>query len=224
MAHFVEQSGELPQNKWVLSIVQEGFRILFNLTPHLSTVLVSLSQFSLVCELILVNNWTVSIDLRDAYLHLHIHPQSRKYLRLVSGNQVFQFTALLSEYPCPWIFTKLIDVIAAHLRHCAISTFLYLDNWLIRDLIRSRLISHTIYCPQMVQSLRFIPNLKKVRFETSSAIHLYRDGISDNKIQSRVPPDCMESLLLTIKQFLSQTQVSAQTFLLFWANSVLQQT
>ena len=29
------------------------------------------------------------------------------------------------------------------------------------------------------QSIGFIPNLKKVRFETSSAIHLHRDRISD---------------------------------------------
>ena len=61
----------------------------------------------------------------------------------------------------PWIFSKLMDVIAAHLRQCAISLFPYLDDWLIRDLIRNRLISHTICCLQTVQSLGFIPNLKK---------------------------------------------------------------
>ena len=58
-----------------------------------------------------------------------------------------------------WIFTKLMDVIAAHLRQRAILLFAYLNDWLIRDLIRSRLVSHTIYCLQTVQSLGFIPNL-----------------------------------------------------------------
>ena len=36
--------------------------------------------------------------------------------------------------PNPWIFTKLMDVIAAHLRQRAISLFPCLDDWLIRDI------------------------------------------------------------------------------------------
>ena len=61
----------------------------------------------------------------------------------------------------PWIFTKLMNEIAAHLRLHAVSLFPYLDNWLIRDLIRNRLISHTKYTLQTVQNLGFIPNLEK---------------------------------------------------------------
>ena len=43
---FVEQWGELTQNKWVLSIVRDGFRIPFNSTPPISTVPISVSQSS----------------------------------------------------------------------------------------------------------------------------------------------------------------------------------
>ena len=42
----------------------------------------------------------------------------------------------------------------------AVSLFPYLDDWLIRDLIRNRLISHTKYTLQTVQNLGFIPNLR----------------------------------------------------------------
>ena len=84
------------------------------------------------------------------YMFRFIH--ARKYLRFVFENQVFQFMALPLECPCPWIFTKLMDVIAAHLHQCAISRFPYLEDWPIRDQIHSRLISHTIYCLQTVQS------------------------------------------------------------------------
>ena len=177
LAHFVEQWGEFTQNKWALSIVQESFRIPFNLTPPLSTVSINLSQSSSlwlqeeIMELlqkcavqriqdpgtpgfysqlflvqkkkkktngklhsviglsllnlhvyikkqpfkmetvksewqsILVNNWAVSIDLTDAYLHVPIHSQSRKYLCFVFNNQAFQFMALmLGMSLSPWIF------------------------------------------------------------------------------------------------------------------------
>ena len=38
--------------------------------------------------------WVSSIDLSDAYLHIPIHPNSRKYLRFSHRSQVFQFTSL----------------------------------------------------------------------------------------------------------------------------------
>ena len=45
MAHFVEQWGELTNNKWVLSIVRDGFRIPFKSIPPLSSVPMSESTF-----------------------------------------------------------------------------------------------------------------------------------------------------------------------------------
>ena len=97
------------------------------------------------------NDWAVSIDVTDAYLHVPIHPQSRKYLRFDHEDQIFQFTALpFGMCLRPWIFTKLMDVVASHLRQRAISVFLYLDDWLIRNLICNRLLYQTKYCLQVV--------------------------------------------------------------------------
>ena len=38
--------------------------------------------------------WTVSIDIHDAYLHVLMHQAVRKYLRFVVNKQVYQFTCL----------------------------------------------------------------------------------------------------------------------------------
>ena len=74
--------------------------------------------------MILVKDWAVSIDLTDAYLHIPIHPQSRKYLRFMFEDQVFEFMVLpIGMSLSPWIFTELMDDIAAHLRQPAISLF-----------------------------------------------------------------------------------------------------
>ena len=128
-----------------------------------------------VREAILAHDWTVSIDLTDAYLHVPIHPRSRKYLRFILKGQVFQSTALpFGMALSPWIFTKLMDVIASHMCQRAIPVFPYLDNWLIRDLIRNRLIIHTKYCLQTVLS-RFHSKSKEVRFDTSPEIYVYRE-------------------------------------------------
>ena len=47
-----------------------------------------------VRQSIMANDWAVSIDLMNAYLHILIHPKSRKYLWFVYEHQVFQFMAV----------------------------------------------------------------------------------------------------------------------------------
>ena len=98
-------------------------------------------------------------------------------------------------------------------RQRAISLFLYLDDWLKRDLIRNRSVSHTIYCLQTMQSLGFIPNLKKLDLIPAQKFTFIGMEFLTQQNIVRVPVDRIESLLLTIKIFHSQTQVSAQTFL-----------
>ena len=39
-------------------------------------------------------DWVTSIDLKDAYFHIAVHPNFWKYLRIVVGGKVFQFKAL----------------------------------------------------------------------------------------------------------------------------------
>ena len=41
------------------------------------------------------NDWMVSIDLKDAYLQIPIHPASRKFLRFTAGGKTWQFRLLL---------------------------------------------------------------------------------------------------------------------------------
>ena len=43
---------------------------------------------------LLPGEWVLLIDLSDAFLHIPIHSNSRKYLRFCHRSQVFQFTSL----------------------------------------------------------------------------------------------------------------------------------
>ena len=53
--------------------------------------------------------WVSSIDLTDAYLHIPIHPNSRKYLRFCHRSQVFQFTSLpFGLATAPQVFTMIV--------------------------------------------------------------------------------------------------------------------
>ena len=161
-----------------------------------------------------LNDWAVSIHLTDAYLHVPIHHQSRKYLRVVHEDQVYHFTALpFGMSLSPLIFSKLMDVIAVFLRHRAISVFPYLEDWLIKNLIRNRLITQTRFCIQSIQSLGFLPNLKKSDLFPSQKFTFIGMEFLMQQNLVRVPTDHVQNLLLTIKKFLSFKPVSARTFL-----------
>ena len=280
LAHFAEKWEEITDNKWVLSIVRNGFRIPFIKIPPLSSVLIRMSQssspflreeienllnkqavervqnpetpgfyswiflvpkkngkFHLILDLSLLNryiekqafkmetvksvrqamrlnDWAVSIDLTDAYLHVPIHRQSRKYLRFVHEDQVYHFSALpFGMSLSPLIFSKLMDVIAAFLRQRAISVFPYLDDWLIKNLIHNRLITQTKICIQTIQSLGFLPNLKKSDlFPAQKFTFIGMEFLTQQNLV-RVPADRVQNLILTIKKIMSAKHVSARTFL-----------
>ena len=55
------------------------------------------------------DNWMFSIDLKDAYLQVPVHPGSRRYLQFVKNGQVFQFKALcFGLSTAPQVFTRVM--------------------------------------------------------------------------------------------------------------------
>ena len=83
-------------------------------------------------------DWMVSIDLKDAYLQVPVHPDSRKYRRFVGLNQVFQFKALcFGRSTAPQVFTQVMALAPAILHHLGICMCRYLDDWLIQAPSRS---------------------------------------------------------------------------------------
>ena len=85
-----------------------------------------------LCNAMHPGDWATSIDLRDAYFHLLIHPCDRKWLRFVWRDKVFQFHALLFGLaPAPWIFTEVTRELCLHVRARGIRLRVYLEDWLV---------------------------------------------------------------------------------------------
>ena len=72
-------------------------------------------------------------DLSDTYLHIPIHPNSRKYLRFCHKSQVFQFTSLpFGLAMAPQVFTMIVKKFKLMALTMGIRLHQYLDDWLIR--------------------------------------------------------------------------------------------
>ena len=77
--------------------------------------------------------WVSLIDLSDAYLHIPIHPNSRKYLRFCHRSQVFQFTSLpFGLATAPQVFIMIVKEVKLMALSRGIRLHKYLDDRLIR--------------------------------------------------------------------------------------------
>ena len=104
--------------------------------------------------------WVSSIDLSDAYLHIPIHPHSRKYLRFCHRSQVFQFTSLPFRLAtAPQVFTMIVNEVK--LMTLSRGLRLHLDDWLIRSQSQEEGQVNTQAVVDLTQSLGWIINQEK---------------------------------------------------------------
>ena len=79
--------------------------------------------------------WVSSIDLLDTYLHIPIHPNSRKYLLQV----LLQVTGVPIHLPPIWtshspqVFTMIVKEVKLVALSRGLRIHQYLDDWLIRS-------------------------------------------------------------------------------------------
>ena len=106
--------------------------------------------------------WVSSIDLSDAYLHIPIHPNSRKYLSFCYKSQVFQFTSLpFGLATAPQVFTMIVKEVKLMALSRGLRLHQYLDDWLIRSQSQEEAQVNTQAVVDLTQSLGWIINQEK---------------------------------------------------------------
>ena len=78
------------------------------------------------------NDFLASIDLKDAYFQIPVHPSSRKLLRFVSNDTVYQFKSLcFGLSTAPQVFTRVFAAVSSWANARGIRLLRYLGDWLI---------------------------------------------------------------------------------------------
>ena len=115
-----------------------------------------------VMNLVRQGDYAITLDLKDAYLHIPIHQNHKKYLRFSVANQQYQFTALpFGPTSAPRTFTKVTAVIAAYVRRRGLRLAVYLDDWLGLNAMKTRLLQDRTLLITLLAELGFIINTKK---------------------------------------------------------------
>ena len=74
----------------------------------------------------------VSIDLKDAYIQVPVHPDSWQFLQFGVFEKVYQFKALCFGLSMvPHVFTRVMAPVSVMLHDLGVQILRYLDDWLV---------------------------------------------------------------------------------------------
>ena len=175
-------------------------------------------KLRLIIDLSVLNHFVYivlfSLDLTDAYLHIPIHHRSRKYLRFTLRGRVYQFKALpFGLSASPFVFTRLMIVIATFLRRRAITLHPYLDDWLARNQNCRKLLEHRQFILSLINSLGLIINYEKSDLVPAQVFTFIGMEFLTHINIVRVPQARQMKILDSVRMFLQKTSVSARDFL-----------
>ena len=107
-------------------------------------------------------DWSTSLDLEDAYLHIPLHKTSRKFVRFAYQNRVWQIPDTgVWPLKCSMAVHPAHELSKDHGQEPGLLIHQYLDDWLLRSQDRQVLIRQTAWMQKQCAILRLKVNLEK---------------------------------------------------------------
>ena len=151
-----------------------------------------------------VGEWATSIDFKDAYFHILIHSQSRKYMRFHIQGQSYQFKALpFGLSTAPMEFTVVAKEVKLMALQRGIRTHQYLDDWLVRATSHQTCLQHTQTLVALCREIGWLVNEEKSELEPKQVFNFvgYQFDLREGKV--RPTPECWQTLTDKILSILS---------------------
>ena len=162
-----------------------GLRPVINLKPlnqYLRKIHFKMDTMSKVLNLVQKGDWGITLNFKDAYFHVPIHKNHRKYLRFCVENQCYQFVHValcFGPTSAPRVFTKIVYVVAAHLRLQNVRLASYLDDWLAVNQLRTNLyFTRSRVSPRSPLQIRFPYKQRIISVNSHVKLDLHRGVFS----------------------------------------------
>src|SRR4051794_10352144 len=136
------------------------------LNRHIRYAHFKMENIGILRKAIQKNDWTVKIDIKDAYLHVPMHADSKRFLAFRWKGKTYQFKAMpFGISSAPRVFTKLIRAALAPLRKQGIRILAYLDDFLLMASTKAEAEKQARLVKKHLEMLGFILNDLKCIWE-----------------------------------------------------------
>ena len=153
------------------------------------------------------NDYLVSIGLSDAFLHVGLHSELRRFLRLKWKNQVYQYcTTAFGLASSLFVFTKVCrPILLEHFRFQGFKISAYLDDWVLEASSKQLAMQQVQQVVDLLQHLGWIVNLKKsVLVPTQQLKHL-GFVLNTQHMTASLPLKKLRNIRRSIKQVLDKS-------------------
>lgn len=158
--------------------------------------------------------WAVSIDVKDAYLHVPIHPADRRYLKFAFEGSVYQFRVLpFGVATAPYVFTRIVRTMAARFRSVGIQFHHYIDDWLIIADSPSQAIEQSGFVLRLATSLGWIPNWAKSHLSPTQRFEYVGVDYDLERGVALPPRKRVLKAIAAMEVALTQSSITARQFL-----------
>ena len=158
-------------------------------------------------------DWMASIDLKEAYLQVLVHPASRHFLRFVFRDKVYQFKALcFGLSTAPQVFTRVMAPVSAILHSMGIRMRRYLDDWLVQSSSRESLLRDLQTVLHLCHELGIVVNPQKSNLIPSQVVQYLGVIIDTTSFRASPSQERISRLLSTAEEFQSSASPPAS----FW--------
>ena len=161
-----------------------------------------------------VGEWVTSIDFKDAYFHIPIHSQSRKYMRFYLQGRSYQFKALpFGLSTAPMEFTVVAKEVKLMALQKGIRIHQYLDDWLVRASTLHTCLQHTQTLVTLCQELGWLVNKEKSELAPKQVFNFvgYQFDLKEGKV--RPTEERWQALTDKIRSMMSDPVCLVQKFM-----------
>ena len=143
-----------------------------------------------------------SINLKEAYLQVPVHPASRHFLRFMFRDTVYQFKALcFGLSTAPQVFTRVVAPVSAFLHSMGFRMRRYLDDWLVQSASRESLLRDLQTVLHLCHELGIVVNPQKSNLVPSQVVQYLGVVIDSTSFRASPSEERISRLQSTAAEF-----------------------
>lgn len=159
------ESGEIISPVFLVDKPDGSYRMILNLKRFNDCVEYEhfkMENLHSATDMMTLNCWMASADIRHAYYCVSVNSEYRKYLKFQWRGQLFQYTCFPNGLAnCPRYFTKLLKPVYAHLRSQGLLSASFIDDCYLQAGTYEKCVENVQKTVQLLETLGFIVHKDK---------------------------------------------------------------
>ena len=184
-----------------------SIRLILNLkelNTHIEHLHFKMETLTSVLNLIKPNVYMASVDLKDAFYTIPVHPAHQIFLKFIYENQIYKFFCMPNGYrDAMRIFTKILKPPFSHLRSRGHTSIVYVDDTYLQSDSYEQCCTNIEDTVNLLRSLGFTIHPKKSILIPTQVIEFLGFVLNSRNMTISVSPPKAGSVIDKIKKFIS---------------------